>query len=109
MTEVLLTQVGAELRLRVKAMPGSGSSGVWGQRNGELVVRLHSSPEKGKANRELLEVLSKALGVPRTSLRLVSGESARHKVVALPPATRARVLELADRADGQDVSPPTGV
>jgi uncharacterized protein (TIGR00251 family) len=106
--EDLLTQTGQVMRLRVKVIVASGSSGVSGPRNGELVVRLHSSPERGKANRELLEVLGRTLGVPRTSLRLLSGETARHKVVAVPISARERVLVLAGRIDRQDASPHTG-
>lgn len=90
-----LRESGGELLLRVKAMPNAGASSVAGVRNGELVVRLGAQPERGKANRELLEHLAGELGVSRSSLRLVSGETARHKVVAVPAALRARLEALA--------------
>jgi hypothetical protein len=98
----LLRQVGSELYLRVKACPNAGSSVVEGVRSGELLVRLRAQPEKGKANHELLVLLARALDLPRSSLRVVRGESARHKVVALPLSAGPRVLGMAV------FEPPTG-
>jgi hypothetical protein len=66
-------------------------------RNGELVVRLGAQPEKGKANRELVDLLSRELGVSRSLVRLVSGESARHKVVSVPASLRPLLVALAGR------------
>jgi hypothetical protein len=93
-----LRDAGELVHIRVKAIPNAGASAVVGVRNGELVVRLGAQPEKGKANRALIELLSEVLGVPRSSLRLVSGETARHKVVAAPAALRPRLVSLAGRA-----------
>ena len=88
---------GGEILLRVKAMPNAGKSAVGALKGDELVVRIAAPPEKGKANRELLDVLAGALGLPRSSLRVVSGESSRHKVVALPGAAKARLEALLPR------------
>ncbi len=85
---------GGEILLRVKAMPNAGRSSVGELRGDELVVRLAAPPEKGKANRELIDLLAGAVGLPRSSLRVVSGESSRHKVVALPGAAKARLEAL---------------
>jgi uncharacterized protein len=90
-----LRDAGAEVHVRVKALPNAGASAVVGIRNGELVVRLGAQPEKGKANRELVDLLAGALGVPRSSLRIVTGETARHKVVAVPAALKGRMQRLA--------------
>jgi uncharacterized protein (TIGR00251 family) len=86
-----LRESGESVLLRVKAMPNAGASSLVGIRNGELVLRLGAQPEKGKANRELLDFLGRELGTSRSSLRLVSGEAMRHKVVALPAALRPRL------------------
>ena len=87
-------EAASEILLKVKAMPGSGRSALGELRGDELVVRLTAQPEKGKANRELLELLARAAGVPRSSLRIVSGETSRHKVVAFPSNTLARLRDL---------------
>jgi uncharacterized protein YggU (UPF0235/DUF167 family) len=42
-------------------------------------------PEAGKANAAVLALLAKALGVPKSALSIVRGETGRDKRVRLPP------------------------
>jgi uncharacterized protein YggU (UPF0235/DUF167 family) len=72
------------ISLKVKARPGAGKDGVLGVRGGELVVAVRAVAEKGKANEQLIRVLSDFLGVPRDSIRLKLGGSTSHKVFELP-------------------------
>jgi uncharacterized protein YggU (UPF0235/DUF167 family) len=46
-------------------------------------VRVRAVAESGEANRAVTELLAKALGVPKRSVRLVSGATARIKQVAV--------------------------
>ncbi|MBN2736501.1 MAG: DUF167 domain-containing protein [Spirochaetales bacterium] len=73
-----------EIWLFVKAQPGSQQNSISGIRNDELLIRLKAQPEKGKANDELIKFLSKTLGLTRAEIRLVRGDTARHKTMALP-------------------------
>lgn len=63
----------------VRVIPRAGKSGIAGTRDGALLVRLNAPPVEGAANAELIEVLAKALDVPRRSVTLVSGARARQK------------------------------
>jgi uncharacterized protein (TIGR00251 family) len=65
--------------LPVSAQPGARRNGVVGVRNGMLRVAVTAAPEKGKANRAIIAVLSEVLGVPKSALELVSGETAGKK------------------------------
>ena len=82
---------GEDLLLRVKVLPNAGRSQLAGLRGEELLVRLQAQPRKGEANRELLRFLAKSLGVPRGSIRIVSGQSSGHKVLSLPVGERTRL------------------
>jgi uncharacterized protein (TIGR00251 family) len=42
---------------------------------------VHSPPEDGKANAELIETLARHLGVKRRHVSIVSGETSRHKII----------------------------
>ncbi len=42
-----------------------------------LKARVTAVPEKGKANKALIALLSKALKVPKSSISVVSGETSR--------------------------------
>ncbi|MGZ8312297.1 MAG: DUF167 domain-containing protein [Allosphingosinicella sp.] len=95
---------GAGSRLTVRVTPRAGRSGFAGNIDiGEgrraLAVRLAAPPVEGAANLALVELLAARLGVPRSSVRIVSGDKSRIKVVALPtlaPAALAEKLAAAD-------------
>ncbi|MEX2316481.1 MAG: DUF167 domain-containing protein [Pirellulales bacterium] len=68
---------GVILPVRVHAQ--ARRSGIVGVREGMLRVAVTAAPEKGKANRAVVAVLSRALGVPKSALELLSGETSPQK------------------------------
>ena len=44
-----------------------------------LAVKVTAVPDKGKANRAVIETLAKACRMPKSSFELVSGETDRNK------------------------------
>lgn len=46
-----------------------------------LRVRVSAVPDKGKANAAVVALLAKALGVPKSAVSVVSGETARMKTL----------------------------
>jgi uncharacterized protein (TIGR00251 family) len=56
-------------------------------KNGILKCFLKSPPEKGKANKELIEFLSKTLSIPKKEIEIISGLTSRKKRVTLPVIT----------------------
>ena len=65
--------------LLVRAQPGAKRAGICGQHGGMLKVAVTQAAEKGKANAAILEVLAKELGLRRSQLQLLSGETSRAK------------------------------
>ena len=86
------------IMLRVKAKPGARADAVTGVRAGELLVSVRSVAEKGRANAEIVKVLSKTLGVPRTAVVLKIGGASGHKVFQVPleAAQALRGFEMED-------------
>lgn len=84
--------------LPVRAQPGAKSSGVRGEQDGALKVSVTQIAEKGKANKALLALLSKALDVRKSQLELVAGATAGHKQFLVRDVTvdelRRRLNEL---------------
>jgi uncharacterized protein len=72
--------------LAVHATPKSGRDEVVGWRGSELAVRVTAAPEGGKANSAVCKVIAAALGVPKTAVRVVRGDTARHKVLEIDGA-----------------------
>lgn len=48
-----------------------------------LRVRVAAVPDKGKANAALIALLAKKLRLPKSAFSLLSGETSRHKTLAL--------------------------
>lgn len=67
------------MRIAVHVTPKSGRDEVVGWRGGELCIRVTAAPEDGRANAAACEVLARALGRPKRAVRVIRGESARHK------------------------------
>jgi uncharacterized protein (TIGR00251 family) len=65
--------------LPVKAQPGAKKNAVLGERAGVLRVAVTAAPERGKANEAIVEVLAKALKLPRARIGLLTGETSRDK------------------------------
>lgn len=69
--------------LPIHLQPGSRRAGIVGRHGTALKVAVTAAPEKGKANRALLDLLHKQLGVKRAALEIISGHTSRDKRVLL--------------------------
>ncbi len=68
-------------RLPLKVVPGASRDRIVGWVGNRLKIAVTAPPERGKANRMVLDLLAKALGLPRSRIRLVSGEASPRKAV----------------------------
>jgi uncharacterized protein YggU (UPF0235/DUF167 family) len=71
--------------LTVKVQPRSKARGVEELGPGDYRVRVGAAPERGQANREVVERLAAHLDVPPSSLTLVRGASSSRKIFKLEP------------------------
>jgi uncharacterized protein (TIGR00251 family) len=65
--------------LPVRAHAGARKNGIVGEHNGMLRVAVTEAPENGKANKAIVAVLSKTLGVPKSAVVLLSGATVPRK------------------------------
>ena len=72
---------------------------VVGERGGAIVIRVTAPPVDGKANQALCALIADRLGVPRSHVEVVRGQTARDKVVRIRGTTadRARAGLFTDR------------
>jgi uncharacterized protein YggU (UPF0235/DUF167 family) len=69
------------MRVTVRVKPGASRTGVGGDHDGALVVRVTARAVDGKATEAALRALAAALGVRRGDVSLATGASSRTKVV----------------------------
>ncbi len=65
----------------MRARPGASRTEVAGFHDGALAVRVAAPPERGRANRALLDFLAVQLGLRRSDLQIVGGEASRDKIL----------------------------
>ncbi len=87
------------VRLHIRATPNAGLDRIDGfetRDDGATVLRVRVSavPDKGKANAALIALLARTLGVPKSAITLVAGETARFKTLEITgdPAALADAL-----------------
>ena len=94
MSAFRLTPRDGAVRFSVRVQPRSSRSGLDGVHGDALRVRVQSPPVEGAANEAVVAVLADALGVPKGSVRLVSGATSRSKVVEVRGVAAEAVLAL---------------
>ncbi len=67
--------------LEVKVQPRSKRPGVEKLADGSFRVRVLAAPERGRANREVVERLAEFLDLPPSRLSVVRGEASSNKRV----------------------------
>ncbi|MCO5145156.1 MAG: DUF167 family protein [Aquamicrobium sp.] len=92
---------GAGFDLFVRLTPKSARDGLEGVETAadgrrHVKARVRAVPEDGKANKALIKLLAKELGVPASRIAIVAGETARLKTVCIEG--EAEQLEPALRA-----------
>jgi len=63
----------------VRAHAGARRNDIIGVRDGMLRVAVTAAPEKGKANRAIVALLSNKLGASKSSIELLAGETSTKK------------------------------
>ena len=61
--------------------PNARRTEVVGMQGDAIKIKIHSPATDGKANAALLEFLAEELDVPARSVRIISGEKSRDKLV----------------------------
>ncbi len=74
------------IRLHLRVTPNAGLDRIDGFETRDdgttvLRVRVKAVPDKGKANAAVIALLGKALGVPKSAITLISGDTARLKTL----------------------------
>jgi uncharacterized protein len=69
------------VRIRVRVQPRASRTEIVGEHDGALRIRVAAPPVEGEANAELVRFLAKRLGVVKSRVRIVAGETGRSKTV----------------------------
>lgn len=83
----------------ILAQAGARRTGVGGVHDGALRVAVAVTPENGKANKAIIQVLRTSFNIPKQAIELLSGATSRKKRFLLgnlsPEQIRASLEKLA--------------
>jgi uncharacterized protein (TIGR00251 family) len=79
--ELDLTPVRGGTRLRLRVKPGARKTAILGVHGGALKVAVAAPPERGHANRAVVELLASTLGLSRSEVAIASGATSQDKIV----------------------------
>jgi uncharacterized protein (TIGR00251 family) len=69
--------------LKIKVTPNSSKNKIVGWLNDVLKIRIAAPPQKGKANKELVEFLSEEFKIPKSSIEIKKGYKERNKIIEI--------------------------
>jgi len=82
-----------EARIKVRVYPNAARGEVAGFVEGVLRVKVTAPPVKGKANKELVALLSQVLGVDKSLVSIATGQTSRNKVIAVDGLSQEEIMK----------------
>lgn len=80
----------------VKVAPRASQNKISQIADGALKVRLTAPPVEGAANQALVKLLAKALGLPRSKVRVIKGFKSRDKRILVEGLEPGQIIRLLD-------------
>jgi uncharacterized protein (TIGR00251 family) len=91
---------GPKANFPVKVQPKASKDQVVGYREGVLQLRVTVPPDKGRANAAVVALLAEALGVAKSRVRIVRGQTSRDKVLTVESLTPEDVRVILETGAG---------
>ena len=82
-----------QVKLQVRIHPHAARNEVMGMIDNVFHIKISAPPIKGKANQELVAFLSQVLGVNRSRISILKGETSKNKLVAISGLSEEEVRE----------------
>jgi uncharacterized protein (TIGR00251 family) len=89
-------------RVAITVSPGAARTELVGRHGDGWRVRVAAPPERGRANRALVELVAELTGVPRDRVAVVAGAAARRKVVDVEGLDAEELDRRLARGAGQE-------
>ena len=90
---VKLTAHSNTVTLAVRVQPRAAQTGLVGELDGALKIRLAAPPVEGAANEELIRWLAKFFDISRSQVEIISGATAKLKLIRLSGVQPASLQE----------------
>ncbi|MEW5910670.1 MAG: DUF167 family protein [Thermodesulfobacteriota bacterium] len=86
-SDLYIRQTRDGLNFQIHVLPKSSRTMIAGLHGTALKIKITAPPVEGAANQMCIEVLSKSLKIPKSSLAIISGQNARIKQIRFTAVT----------------------
>jgi uncharacterized protein len=86
--------VTASVTIDVLVQPRASRARIGPRHDGRIKIAITAPPVDGEANAAVIELVAKALRVPRSAVAITAGHSSRRKTLAIAGVTLAQIEEL---------------
>lgn len=79
---------------KVRVVPRAAKSEIVGEMDGALKIKIAAPPVDGAANAELIKILSKTFGVPKSEIEIVGGQTSKIKQIKVWNISSNKLQEI---------------
>ena len=92
----MIKEVSDGLIIRVKIVPNSSKNDIILE-DEFIKIKITAQPIENKANKSLIEFISKTFKIPKTSIELLKGETSKEKTLLLKTSSNDKKTEIISR------------
>ena len=82
-----------QAKIFVQVQPNAKKDEIVAFEDGILKVKISTPPVKGKANKQLIEFLSKTMKIPKSDIAIEKGATSRRKKVVIDGLTQSQLMQ----------------
>ncbi len=104
MSNLAVEEIDNSVVFNVKVVPGSSRTAFYGLLDDMVKIKVSAAPEKGKANKCLVDFLAKQLGVKKNAVSIISGKTSAVKdirIIGISVEQLSNKLDLNKHSVGQ--------
>lgn len=90
------------IKISVRIIPNSSKCEISEPINNSLKIKLDVPPIEGKANEKCIKFLSKILNIPKTSIKILSGEKSKNKLLYIKGDTNEILGAILEKMQDQN-------
>jgi uncharacterized protein (TIGR00251 family) len=84
---IAINEINSSVEFQIRVIPRASKTEIVGELAGAVKVRVTSPPVDGAANEELVKLFAKTLGVAKSGVEIVSGQTSRTKRIRITGVT----------------------
>ncbi len=82
------------IEIRVRVVPRSSRNQIIGEEGDVYKIKITAPPVDGLANKALVDLFAKELGISKSSVEIISGRRSKHKTIRLYGVSEGEVISF---------------